>query len=149
VSTFIELHGQVKYPVPGYRAQGPCEIRGCADRQQQLAALFRREFGYAAVPISDAEFIERLLDLPEGYGPLYLAVVNPGKIHFEVDHCHKHGWVRGVVCRSCNNKLPVIARPSFDLDFIENHYGIELIKLDYLSYLANCADCHLAGMRIA
>ncbi len=28
MTTFIERHGYVKYPVPRYRAEGPCEVPG-------------------------------------------------------------------------------------------------------------------------
>jgi Recombination endonuclease VII len=61
---------------------------------------------------------------------------------FEVDHCHRHGWVRGFVCRSCNNTLPVIERggrpyPATD-EYVLGHHDVRLTVRDFDRYLQNC-----------
>lgn len=52
-----------------------------------------------------------------------------------VDHCHTHGWVRGIVCRSCNSHMA-----SIDVrrapDRIE---GVSVAEL--LRHAAQCPEC--------
>lgn len=50
------------------------------------------------------------------------------------DHCHEHGWVRGVVCRSCNFKLGHI-----DQGFMPRAPGETVTAL--LAVHNSCPDC--------
>ena len=52
------------------------------------------------------------------------------------DHCHRHGWVRGLVCTPCNTRLghieAVMAIPGVRVDLGRTPWG---------QFLANCPDC--------
>ena len=50
------------------------------------------------------------------------------------DHCHAHGWVRGLICMACNNALIGLDHGRGSV-----HRGAELAAL--LAYLGNCPDC--------
>lgn len=50
-------------------------------------------------------------------------------IRFVFDHCHRHGWIRGELCESCNIRL---GRPAL------------LPDDSALRYLANCPGCRPA-----
>ena len=141
MSGFIDRHGYVKYPIPGYTAEGPCEVPGCADRQVQLAQLYRERFGSDLPQFTSEEQAAALRANDEAWCGLYLAAAKPGKQRYEVDHCHIHGWIRGVVCRSCNCKLPVLTTLNLGSEFVSNHFGVDLIKIDYEVYLRNCPEC--------
>lgn len=49
-----------------------------------------------------------------------------------VDHCHKHGWVRGVVCNRCNQVLRGVDR------------GLRAASR-YTGHWHNCLDCCKIG----
>jgi hypothetical protein len=50
------------------------------------------------------------------------------------DHCHEHGWVRGIVCRSCNTRLGVI-----DRGYVPR--GDEDLLAALLAVRNHCPDC--------
>jgi Recombination endonuclease VII len=52
-----------------------------------------------------------------------------GKLQF--DHCHDHGWVRGLLCLPCNNGA-------------ENQSGH--IDPKIIAYRGNCPDCRTARL---
>lgn len=60
------------------------------------------------------------------------------------DHCHRHGWVRGMLCNAHNVKvgrLEAVMR----IDGIV----IDVTGTSYGAFLANCPDCRLSpGDRI-
>jgi hypothetical protein len=90
MTTFIERHGYVRYPVTGYSPSGPCEIPGCEN-----ARLRERVY----------HFIWRLTEYQRsflGYSKYGITYQTP---LYVVDHCHKHGWIRGVICGTCNNLM--------------------------------------------
>lgn len=59
-----------------------------------------------------------------------------GKPHLLFEHCHAHGWVRGLVCNWCNDNL----------GFLENGqtsraaYRADLLP-KLTEYRRNCPDC--------
>lgn len=51
-----------------------------------------------------------------------------------IDHCHRHGWVRGVLCRSCNGVMMVV-----DLRITPRS---ESLKIEMLTaHAGNCIEC--------
>lgn len=52
------------------------------------------------------------------------------------DHCHRHGWVRGMLCNSCNVKVGRIESVMLIEGIVMNVSGTS-----YASFLANCPDC--------
>lgn len=56
-----------------------------------------------------------------------------GKSDLVFDHCHEHGWVRGIVCQSCNVKLGQLdaARKLDGIAFVPGNTGFGRI-------IANC-----------
>lgn len=68
--------------------------------------------------------------LPRPHGLCELCVTQDAFLH---DHCHKHGWIRGRLCRDCNrlmwrvdNRKPVRS---------------EITDLTIKAYQAQCRDC--------
>jgi hypothetical protein len=52
------------------------------------------------------------------------------------DHCHAHGWVRGITCQPCNVMLPSAETG-------------EVITPRQANHLANCPDCPHAAAWMA
>jgi hypothetical protein len=56
------------------------------------------------------------------------------------DHCHRHGWVRGLVCNMCNSRIgqieAVMAIPGVRVD---------LGTSPWATFLAGCPDCKAGG----
>lgn len=145
MSTFIERHGYIKHPLPGYQRSGPCEIPGCEQSRLSYPVVsFRHE-------------IRRYQQEGSWYGQIWFR--DPAYV---LDHCHKHGWIRGVICQTCNNQmkeydrhgyLPPLANEfdSVATDTYEHsdYYGIiatmdtdRAVKAVRLTeYARNCPEC--------
>ena len=59
-----------------------------------------------------------------------------GDVTLVFDHCHEHGWTRGVLCNSCNVKL----------GYLETAMAIKGVRVDlgvtpYAKWIAQCPDC--------
>lgn len=57
-----------------------------------------------------------------------------GKPMLLFDHCHAHGWVRGLICNYCNDHV----------GFIENgwnRYLRDIVLERFPEYRNNCPDC--------
>lgn len=50
------------------------------------------------------------------------------------DHCHRHGWVRAVLCNSHNVRIA-------HLEAAWLEYGIDLTATPYWTVLMNCQGC--------
>jgi len=54
------------------------------------------------------------------------------------DHCHAHGWVRGVLCHRCNAAMAYIDRRIKPKSAIEAGH---VVLGSLLTYAARCQDC--------
>lgn len=65
-----------------------------------------------------------------------------GKPMLLFDHCHEHGWIRGLICNCCNDQVA----------FIENGWK-RRIRLEvtsrYPEYRRNCPDCRAGDIKSA
>lgn len=167
--TFIEKYGYVQYRnrLP-YPRVGPCEVLGCG---------IHKTFAYTIARITDAEYVrwmerERFcdpafnetLDCPRRYTDDQIrqmlenrliaekrSQARVGKTGFVFDHCHEHGWIRGVICASCNGKMrnvdlrmeySEVQTIGFDDDYpIE----LELPTPAYNRHWEKCPDCRKTG----
>jgi hypothetical protein len=107
---FIAEHGLVQYHSRlDYQRDGLCEIAGCADLRA----------GFASKPGSRRGWnVSESRDSP---------------LHF--DHCHAHGWIRGLVCASCNSVTRHLDRHGYLL-----RYRAPLREA-YRRHLNQCPDC--------
>jgi len=140
MSTFIERHGHIKYPVHGYLTSGPCEIPRCEEYRARLDAIGE----------------QWTRDLNERFGTHYQ---NASKTPtYYLDHCHIHGWVRGVICGTCNvlmgwydrdGKITVYdERPQYAviapgyLKYLDLRYESYAVKeAAFKEYVKNCPEC--------
>jgi hypothetical protein len=111
MEAFTERYGHILYKQSLSRKyitpDSVCEIKGCAEYQRAINEQM----------------------VKEGYEP-------NGKIKLGLDHCHKHGYIRGIICNSCNTAIGHIETthlPPWHADFP---------KPGYNGYLKNaCPDC--------
>ena len=58
-----------------------------------------------------------------------------GKPMLVFDHCHEHGWIRGLICNYCNDQV----------GWIENRWTnyevYEHVVLRFPKWRRNCPDC--------
>jgi hypothetical protein len=161
--TFIEQYGYVQYPAKRsdarkileqrYSADRPCEIIGC-DLRKALIGIARK------VTEPDYQWCVNFPDWLEPsllqYQDFLASYPNPEKEYTEMitfalrngrskqqrmrqpamlfDHCHKHGWIRGVICNSCNTIIGKI-EASIPSDRSEPFRPL------YEKYLRNCTEC--------
>ena len=145
MTTFIERHGYIRYPLPGYQRSGPCEIPKCEEYRSRLN-----------------DYTDQIVrNLNERYGSNY-PLSNDRPPSYVVDHCHVHGWIRGIICNACNTILGLYekygeatteyspAANTFLVDpTIKNYSALkaEISKYRetaFKEYLNNCPEC--AGM---
>jgi Recombination endonuclease VII len=160
-STFLQEYGHVQYRrtrnTTRYRKTGPCDVPGCTNYRVQIRDLEN------VLIRSDEKKLEQLLTLdPVQYADGirndkrammlrqsidYQRTWRAGiPARYEHDHCHRHGWVRGVVCKACNTAMAAFDR-GYALDY-QNAYprarrmtGVLLRTPDYNRYSANCPEC--------
>jgi hypothetical protein len=51
------------------------------------------------------------------------------------DHCHAHGWVRGLICKYCNDALGF-----FENGHVEHLKYVEFLA-EFTEYRRKCPDC--------
>lgn len=51
-----------------------------------------------------------------------------------IDHCHAHGWVRGVLCFSCNSKMGLV-------DLMITPRGSNELVADLANHVSRCHEC--------
>jgi hypothetical protein len=119
----------------GLLAWQPGDDGGRRQRRRELEASRRRRGELAAeaerltsviVPACEA-MIGQASAPPSGRGAMLV-----------FDHCHVHGWVRGLICMACNNALISLEHGRGSV-----HRGAEVAAL--LRYLANCPGCPPGG----
>ena len=134
VSTFIEQFGNIIYKPGLMKVSGPCEIPGCEEtrtKRQTKEFMTAVESGY----LTAARFEQSA---------------------YVIDHCHEHGYVRGVLCGTCNNLMRIFDyngyyRPS---DWIigtglvrYEDIGLVIRALGLRGYATNCLLCgHLPSV---
>ncbi len=85
-----------------YRAEHPdCEANKARDRRKSL----RLRYG-----LLDGDY-ERILASQNGMCAICPAKAAESKRAFHVDHCHKTGKVRGILCPGCNIGIAILDAP--------------------------------------
>lgn len=64
------------------------------------------------------------------------ALCGAQKVRPYIDHCHKHGWVRGPVCPACNTLMALIDRRAVPSAVPES-----LTLAALIAHTGNCPDC--------
>jgi hypothetical protein len=112
---FIEQYGLVQYrPGLNYLRDGSCEITGCSTLRASFASKKGSRSGWTVSEREDS--------------PLYF------------DHCHAHGWIRGLVCASCNSVMRHLDKHGYLL-----RYRVDLREA-YRKHLNQCHDCEQINM---
>lgn len=68
-----------------------------------------------------------------------------GRGKFNYDHCHKHGYVRGVICAGCNQKmkqLDWIMKSERPVEHMLRYRWWAPLS-SYLAHWDNCPECNL------
>ena len=60
---------------------------------------------------------------------------------FVLDHCHAHGWIRGVLCRSCNGIMGGIDACDRYANTGSRRFPFILPNEMYMKYRTNCPEC--------
>jgi hypothetical protein len=164
MNTFIEGHGYqrwMKNNPQKFPRIGQCEITGCELRKTIKEILYSRnqpEMKFRR----DIEFLEFLISEENGLDQVArLLRRENGKRQPALlfDHCHIHGWIRGLVCNSCNTLLGQIDRGERDKQWEDGkefrplgkgiwngeeyifEKMIQLPKPRYAEHLLKCPDC--------
>ncbi|WP_083999899.1 endonuclease domain-containing protein [Actinomadura kijaniata] len=58
------------------------------------------------------------------------------------DHCHKHGWIRGVLCNTCNGTMRWLDRGA-----LLRAAGARAEVQRYIEHWLRCPDCAVRGWR--
>jgi hypothetical protein len=95
-------------------------LDGVRQRRGELAAeAIRLKAGLPTF----GRLIAQACEPPVGRGPVLV-----------FDHCHRHGWVRGLIRMACNNALITLENQGWSV-----HRGAVLEALG--TYLGNCPEC--------
>jgi hypothetical protein len=165
MSTFIDRYGYVQYTndrrMRIYPRVGPCEIRKCAKFLPRKLRLEESIYIECHTRLTEAiangisidqrsEYIgrtddqildiwkRRLKERAKRIARLHSYIANPNTIPVQYDHCHKHGWIRGMLCQSCN--LTMIAYDNIDSSNPSGTYSD--IKPDvFMRWRNKCPDC--------
>jgi hypothetical protein len=147
--SFIKQHGLVqyterlgrRYPREGRCELGLCRLRfarereGFEDAQRRLAELEHR-----------APFDAKTIRLRTGLLGWQASLDRGPRIgrrnSLVFDHCHQHGWVRGLICMGCNNDLALF-EPEPRSEWAAQASGALLALVT--AYRAHCPDCHALG----
>lgn len=112
---FIEQHGLVQYrPRLNYPRDGSCEITGCSTLRVGFSGKKGNISGWTVSQREDS--------------PLYF------------DHCHAHGWIRGLVCASCNSVMRHLDKYGY-----LKRYRVDLREV-YRKHVNQCPDCEQINM---
>lgn len=162
---FVARYGLVRYADylgDRYPREGPCELGVCrirrAEDMQRAAqhSAWLREYiprelagldALLAGPIADPRLaaaharrrdrlalqLRRMDEVPAEPPPATRAAV------LVFDHCHVHGWVRGIVCMACNNALG--NQELRDVYLAKQRDGGSAEAAAMLVYLVKCPDC--------
>lgn len=170
-ATFIERYGYVQYRnrLPYPRGES-CEVLGCG---------IHKTFGDMLYRATDQEWYLRWKQ-EQAYDPFYGVLGAPeyadeytddeirsyleiglrreqrnqeraGKSGLVFDHCHEHGWIRGIICASCNGKMrDVDLRMEYTQVHILCSHGDSVIEIElptpaYNRHWEKCPDCFNAG----
>lgn len=158
--TFIERYGYVQYRdrLP-YPRVGPCEVLGCGIHKIYSDMLYGRhgkqEDPYGAFYIDEHidqwtdDQIRRFLEI--GLRWEKRKQERAGKSGLVFDHCHEHGWIRGIICASCNGKMRDV---DLRMDYTQIHMltfpdestiEVEMPTPAYNRHWEKCPDCNKAG----
>lgn len=85
------------------------------NKRKQLDIYLKREFG---IGIED---YERMLDSQSGKCKICGKSIKENLKRLAVDHCHKTGKVRGLLCSSCNICIGFIEKNSLDISAIKKY----------------------------
>jgi hypothetical protein len=157
--TFIEKFGYVQYQgkLP-YPRTGSCEVLGCGIHKT-FGSLIDRALFVGNLEQAYAPFLPLDIDTPAEQIEYFLEIglrrkqyldkqKKPG---FVFDHCHAHGWIRGIVCASCNGKMRNV---DLRMDYTEKYIRVQpdssLIEIElptpsYAGHWEKCPDCRMNG----
>jgi len=162
---FVARYGFVRYAdylSDRYPREGACELGVCrsrrAEAEQRAAEQIERIPGrlaaldaelavcshYNPMPGEACVFCAGIARRRESlarslrfYGEILAGLPATRAAMLVFDHCHAHGWVRGLVCMACNNALRGM-----------EHGRVEPIATEaaaMLMHLSKCRDCTRAG----
>jgi hypothetical protein len=150
MTTFIEQYGLVQFTrgsFTKYPVTGPCEVINCAEYRRRGAEewaeeTLRRLSAYLA---DFTEMVELGILTESAVRPIGDIVREKSSVNkrpranpYVLDHCHRHGWIRGVICRSCNVAPPLCETTG---DYVDRRRVIG--QPDYWSHLMKCPDCDI------
>jgi len=135
--TFIERYGLVQYTGrlgARYPREGPCELGLCRIKQartEQWQAEIKQLLQTGMLSTRKATAYEAILAIIEAERPRRSAML-------VFDHCHRHGWVRGLICGACNIELTLF-EPEPRSEWAANATGSLLALVT--AHVAKCPDC--------
>jgi hypothetical protein len=154
MSTFVERHGFVKYPVPGYNLTGlACEVVGCAEKRHQQRLAYLWQALDDLVYFEHLSYADQRTQWPlgrEGQWDRLVSQVasstselNAPYKRLILDHCHQHLWIRGICCQSCNHAIGLIdaGKPAPPLNRLPAYYGLNLVVPEWEKFRLNCPEC--------
>jgi hypothetical protein len=154
VTTFIERHGFVKYPVPGLDfANLSCEVSGCTEKRHQQRLVHLYQVLDSLIYFEQIPYSQQRTLFPLGREGMWDKLVtdvasahsqlNAPYRNLVLDHCSQHGWCRGIICRACNLAMSLIdvRKPVPPLNRLPAYYGLNLVVPEWDKYQLNCPEC--------